>query len=129
MSKVALEYWATYCCMGRGIRYMKKIVDSFAKNGTIFVDFYDIKKDIKTRTSADIYVATSLENRYYFIVKLNKKSAIYSKDFQMLKELENKAAKLCEHNFRYRYLLVDFKLTKQSKEKLKQLRWRYHDSV
>jgi hypothetical protein len=78
----------------------------------------------KTRKKIEIYLGVNMKDRYYLIVKLNKKSRFLMKDAKELLEFLVKINKIKDINFKYkkRVLLLRGDICSKTKEFLKE--WR-----
>jgi hypothetical protein len=84
----------------------------------------------KTRKKIDIYLGVDIQNNYYLIVKLNKKSRFLMKDAKELLEFLSKIEKIKDINFKYKkkILILKGEICSKTKEFLKE--WRiFNDSV
>jgi hypothetical protein len=78
----------------------------------------------KTRKKIEIYLGVDIQNNYYLIVKLNKKSRFLMKDAKELLDFLSKIEVIKDINFKYkkRVLILNGDICSKTKEFLKE--WR-----
>jgi hypothetical protein len=78
----------------------------------------------KTRKKIEVYLGVDMENSYYLIVRINKKSRILMKDVKELLDFLSKIERIKHINFKYkkRVLLLSGEICSKTKDFLKE--WR-----
>lgn len=108
---------------------MSELVEFMRVRGFIFKDILEIKpQELKIRNKLQLFRCTDLKKFYTFVVVVEQKSRVLQKDILKYFEIEQKASKYLDHNFKYKTIIIKAPLCSKAKALLKQNSWRvYHD--
>jgi len=98
---------------------MNEFNDLLIKNNIFLKKIEDITP--KTRKQIKIYLGTDIDNFYYLIVKINKKSRFIMKDLNELNSFISTIVKIKNINFSYkkRVLILKGEICSKTKTQLK----------
>ena len=103
---------------------MKKLTTYYTNKNILFKQIKQITpKELNSRKKIDIYVATTVDSKFYAIFILDSKSRFIRKNADELMELCEKLATFLGHNFKKKELLISSPLCLKAKEYLKQNDW------
>lgn len=103
---------------------MKELTTYYTNKNVIFKDIKEIlPKELGSRKKIDIYVATSIDGKYYSIFIIDSKSRFIRKNANDLIELNELLSSYVGHNFKKKELLISSPLCSKAKEFLKENAW------
>lgn len=104
---------------------MKHVVEKMAQAGVLYKKVEPIDtKLLKIRSRVEIYKALDLKRYFALIISVKQKSRILSKDVQKFEDILKKCVLYCDHNFKYKHLLIDAPLCSKAKANLEKLGWK-----
>ena len=103
---------------------MKKLTTYYTNKNILIKEIKQrIPTELDSRKKIDIYVATSIDSKFYAIFILDSKSRFIRKNADELMELCEKLSSYLDHNFKKKELLISSPLCSKAKEYLKQNDW------
>ncbi|TLT08624.1 hypothetical protein FE243_01630 [Aliarcobacter thereius] len=103
---------------------MKELTAYYLKKNILFKEIKEIfPKEINSRKKIKMYVATSLDLKFYAIFILEQRSRFLRKNADELMSLENSLSSYIGHNFKIKELLYKGEMCSKAKEYLKDNYW------
>lgn len=108
-----------------GDRALKTIIDTLQQNGKIYKKLEEIKpKELGIRNKIRIFKATDINGYFTAIFVVSQKSRLLIKDVVKFEEIYKKLAHYCEHNFKYKRLIIDAPLCSKAEKAYKEAGWK-----
>ena len=106
---------------------MQQVVDSLREKGYIYKKLLEITpKELGIRNKIQIYKAVDTKGYFWTIWVVSQKSRLLMKDVHKFEEIYAKLTVYCDHNFKYRVLLIDAPICSKAKEALKSAAWKIY---
>jgi hypothetical protein len=104
---------------------VKTIIDTLQQNGKIYKKLEEIKpKELGIRNKIRIFKATDTHGYFTVIFAVSQKSRLLMKDVAKFEEIYAKLVRYCEHNFKYKLLIIDAPLCSKAEKAYKEAGWR-----
>jgi hypothetical protein len=104
---------------------VKTIIDTLQENGKIYKKLEEIKpKELGIRNKIRIFKATDTHGYFTAVFVVSQKSRLLMKDVVKFEEIYAKLIRYCEHNFKYRLLIIDAPLCSKAEKAYKEAGWR-----
>jgi hypothetical protein len=104
---------------------VKTIIDTLQENGKIYKKLEEIKpKELGIRNKIRIFKATDTDGYFTAIFVVAQKSRLLMKDVAKYEEIYTKLVRHCEHNFKYKQLIIDAPLCSKAEIAYKEAGWR-----
>ena len=103
---------------------MKELVEYFKAKGVLFKELYPVDlKSYKIKKRWQVFVGVDQKNRYWLIVRIERKSRFLRKDAQEVLSLQERLEQILGHGFKKRHLILKAPLCSRAEEFLKEAGW------
>jgi hypothetical protein len=104
---------------------MKPIIDQLRKSGKIYKKLDEVKpKELGIRNRIRIFRAVDMSGYFTAVFVVSQKSRLLMKDVRKFEEIYIKLVHYCDHEFKYRLLLIDAPLCSKAAAAFKEGGWK-----
>ncbi|OQX58237.1 MAG: hypothetical protein B5M52_05845 [Helicobacteraceae bacterium 4484_230] len=104
---------------------MQPIIDILQKNGKIYKKLDEIKpKELGIRNKIRIFRALDMNGYFTAVFAVSQKSRLLMKDVRKFEEIYIKLVHYCDHEFKYRLLLIDAPICSKAEKAFKSAGWK-----
>ncbi len=104
---------------------MQPIIDILQKNGKIYKKLDEIKpKELGIRNKIRIFRALDMNGYFTAVFAVSQKSRLLMKDVRKFEEIYIKLVHYCDHEFKYRLLLIDAPLCSKAEKAFRSAGWK-----
>jgi len=103
---------------------LKELTTYYSNKNIIFKEIKQIEpKELGSRKKIEIYSATSIDNNYFCIFKIDAKSRFLRKNADDLIAMEQNLSSYVDHNFKKKEVIINSPLCSKAKTYLKENSW------
>ena len=104
---------------------MKKTVEFLTQKNLIFKSFKEVlPKELGSRKKVQLFIGVNLESYYIFVMKVEKKSRVLSKEIEEFFALHEKLEKHIDSKIKKKYIIIESPLCSKAKKLLEEHQWR-----
>lgn len=109
---------------------MQMVVETLRKKGNIYKKIKEVPiKELGMRNKIKLYKATDIKGYFWSIFVVSQKSKLLMKDVSKFEEIHAKFSAYCEHNFKYKIILLDAPICSKAKLGLKTNGWKIANDI